>query len=333
VTPWLHPRLVNDPFGDPALYIEFLFQKRALLIDLGELESLSPRKILRVSDVFVSHTHMDHFAGFDRLLRVCLGRPKTLRLYGPPGFIERTEHKLAAYSWNLVQNYPTDFTLLVRELYPDGGIRSAEFHCREGFGRRAGGAALTGNGILLDEDALAVRAVVLDHGIPCLAFAVEEKAHINVWKNRLEAMGLTVGPWLRELKQAIMRGDPDDTTIRASRGPGLSEAELPLGELKSRITRIVPGQKIAYVVDAAYHEANAERIVALADAADILFIEAVFLDQEASIAARKRHLTAHQAGELARRAGVKRLVPFHFSPRYTGMEERLRAEANRVFSA
>ena len=93
------------------------FRTDALLFDIGDISRLPTRKLLRISDVFVSHTHMDHFAGFDHLLRVCLGRDTGVRMYGPPDFIEQVGHKLHAYTWNLVENYAADFTVLVHELH------------------------------------------------------------------------------------------------------------------------------------------------------------------------------------------------------------------------
>jgi ribonuclease Z len=334
VRPLFHPQLVNEPFGDPGLYIEFMFERRAMLFDLGELQPLSPRKLLRVSHAFVSHAHMDHFAGFDRLLRVCLGRDRRLHLFGPSGFIERVAHKLAAYSWNLVANYANDFTLVVSELASERRLESASFRCRAAFRPEPAAPAAIGDGILLDEDGFHVRAAVLDHDIPCLAFAIEEKRHVNVWKNRVEAMGFRVGPWLRELKQAVLRGEPDDTPFRVwwREGGTLRETHLPLGDLTREILRVVPGQKIGYVVDAAYHDRNLATVVNLVRGADILFIEARFLEEDAEVAARKFHLTAQQAGTLARAAGVKRLVPFHFSTRYGGREDQIIGEAAAAFS-
>lgn len=55
-------------------------------------------------------------------------------------------------------------------------------------------------------------------------------------------------------------------------------------------------------------------------------IECVFLDQDAVHAARKHHLTARQAGSIARAAHAKLVIPFHFSPRYAGREDELRRE-------
>ena len=107
----------------------------------------------------------------------------------------------------------------------------------------------------------------------------------------------------------------------------------PLGVLRENITRQAPGQKITYVTDVVYNDDNATKIVNLANGADYLFIEAPFLEADANIAARKLHLTASQAGSLARAAGVKRLITFHYSPRYTDRARQLHEEAQAAFIA
>lgn len=335
--PSYHPQLVNGCRGDPALYIELMFERRALLFDLGDLTRLPSRKILRISDIFVSHTHMDHFIGFDHLLRMMVGRDKRVSLYGPAGLIDQVAHKLAAYTWNLVENYQADLTLSVTEIHADGNASRARFRCRSGF-RREGHEQIAGNnGLLLNEGNLRVRCAALDHKIPCLAFALQEQRHVNVWKSRLVERGLPTGPWLHALKEAVLRDEPDQTTILIPRqNPGFNQEQagatsISLGELKKDILRIVPGQKIGYVVDTLYNEDNARRVIELVEDADQLFIEAPFLQRDAAHAAARYHLTAHQAGTLARQAQVKQCIPFHFSARYSGEEDTLRAEAAAAF--
>jgi ribonuclease Z len=332
--PLFHPRLVNDPFGDPGLYVNFLFERRALLFDLGDLSPLSPRQLLRVGHAFISHTHMDHFAGFDALLRILLGRPKVFHLFGPPGFVERVEHKLAAYTWNLVANYESDLVVRATEVHPGGQTLAAELRSRTGFRREPLDSPSLAAGVLLDEEAFQIRAAFLDHQIPCLAFALEEKFHVNVWKSGLEELGLPTGPWLRPLKSAVVRGEPDGTpvTVRWSENGSSRERVVSLGELRERVLRVVPGQKIAYVTDAVYNPANAETIVDLARGADVLYIETAFTHDEERRAAEKYHLTARQAGGLARAAGAKRLVPFHFSPKHSEERDQLLREAMEAFA-
>lgn len=329
--PIFQPRLVNGPFGDPALFVDVLFERRALLFDLGDIAAVPPRKLLRTSHVFVSHTHMDHFVGFDRLLRICLGRDRPLALYGPERFIEQVEHKLAGFTWNLVENYAIDLGITAHEVTADGLLRRACFVSRERFKRRDLAPVVLEDGLLLAEHAFEVRCAVLDHRTPCLAFSVQEAAHVNVWRNRLADLGIEPGPWLREAKHAILAGAADDTVVQAQAAGGETERPLKLGTLRSEALQVVPGQKIAYVTDAAHHAGNVQRIVELAGAADLLFIECTFLDADAADATRKCHLTARQAGAIAAAAGVSVLVPFHFSPRYAGRDEELRAEARAAF--
>ena len=76
------PRLVNGPFDDPALFVPFRHHKRALFFDLGDLSPLSSRDILKISHIFITHTHMDHSPGC-ALLRQYADAPTYA--FGPHG--------------------------------------------------------------------------------------------------------------------------------------------------------------------------------------------------------------------------------------------------------
>jgi ribonuclease Z len=64
--------------------------------------------------------------------------------------------------------------------------------------------------------------------------------------------------------------------------------------------------------------------------ADLLVIEATFLERDAAMAHDYGHLTAAKAAELAASAGVRRLVLTHISGRYEDQE--ILAEATNIFA-
>ncbi len=334
MTPSFSPHLVNGLFGDPGLYVEIRWSRRALLFDLGDNTSLSPTRLLRVQDIFLSHTHMDHFIGFDRLLRVALGRGKRIRFYGPSGLIANIQGKLQGYTWNLVDGYP--LSLEVREFHPDR-LEQAEFHAKEGFTCHQHPPIPADHSdvfSVLVEPFLSVRAVALDHRIPSLAFALEEPFHININKVRLHEAGLPVGSWLKDVKQHIWEGKPDSHILDATLyfEHRKETRRFILGDLKERFVTTSRGQKIAYVVDCRYDTENERKIMDLCHGADTLYCEAPFLEQDSQKAANRYHLTAKQAGTLGRKAEVQQLVVFHFSPRYTGQGNIIKGEAMQAFT-
>ncbi len=319
--------LVNPPYGDPALYVRLRWQGQALLFDLGRIDRLDGTSLLRLTHVFVSHTHMDHFIGFDRLLRIFLAREARLRLYGPPGIVDNVRGKLAGYTWNLVDDYPLVFevTEVARERSTTVLLRAARrFAVEPGDDRALDRSPLIR---LVEEPAFMVDAVHLDHKIPCLAFRLHEAAHLNVDTDALRRLGVRPGPWLNALKTAVRSGAPPDTAITLPSG-----ATVPLQMLRRTLLIESPGQQIVYVTDARFSADNIERILTLARGADVLVCEAPFLESSRDHAEARAHLTARQAGALARWAGVRHLQVFHFSARHDGARDDLYREADDEFT-
>ena len=319
--PSFHTRLLNGPFEDPCLYVRVIREGRALMFDLGFTMSLSPRDILKTTDIFVSHTHIDHFIGFDNILRVSLKKENPLKLYGPKGFINCVEGKLRSYTWNLTGDYP--FVIQVAEV-EDKLIKKAVFRAKNSF-RREDLKTEPFYGSLMKNSFCSVSAVILDHQIQCLAFSLEEDYHINIDKAELDRLNLPAGPWLRELKTAI-RENTDDRVFTIN-GKTYAFSEL------RNVANITRGQKLSYVVDALGSEENIAKIVNLARDSDVLYIETYFSDEDKERAKERYHLTAKEAGRIAAKSGAGRIEAIHFSPRYMNDPERPAREAEEEFNS
>jgi len=335
----LEPRLVDQTAFEPGLVIDVRDERRAFLVDLGpNIASLAPRVLLRTTHAFVTHTHMDHWAGFDHLLALGLGRMPRLVLWGGPGFCDQVEHKLHAYTWNVVHRYEVPMAIEAHALEADGACTHARFESVRRFARgdADGAPGPCDPGVdantLIDDPLFRVRATIVDHEMPVLAFAIEEKAQVRVAVDRIAAAGLATGAWLRTLKQAVLAGAPDDTPIELTwrDREGDHAARRRVGELRHLVLDTVPGRRIGYVTDLRFTPDNVARLERLLADADLLYIESVFSDADREQAARKNHLTARQAGEIAHRLRSKRVVPFHFSPRYRGAEAALLGELEQA---
>lgn len=317
---FFHHRLVNDRLGDPCLYVRLHREKRSLLFDLGDISSLATVEINKITDVFVTHMHIDHFIGFDLLLRKTLRREQPLSIYGPPGIIGCVEGKLRGYSFNLIEEYPA----VINVISFDGKeVEHVVFSAKQRF-IQARPVRAVSDGTLIENSIFKVRAVLLDHGIPCLAYSLEEACHINIYKDRLISMGLGVGPWLTTFKKMLREKAVSEETIVAE------GREYTLQDL-AEIARITKGQKVCFVTDISISEENIAVVSDLIREADILFCEAYYLEADRPKAIRRHHLTARTCGLLAKAAGVKRLEVMHFSRQYKECPELIIREAQEAF--
>ena len=323
----MQPFLVNGRFGDPALYVALQYQKRALLLDIGEISALSPSQLRIVSDLFVSHAHLDHFAGFDQLLRSQIDSKRQLRVFGPAGITAKIAHKLAGYSWNLDVRSEKAFSILVTEIESTKQMRRTCFELRNKFEAGAHEVITLRKGRLVEDHDIEVDCALLDHKLPCLGFAIHERTSFHILEDRLAGLNLPRGAWLSRLQQALKHRLPPDAEIEI--GSGYDAWRL--ADLRRAIVEETTGQKICYVTDCQFNERNAARIVALARNADVLFIEAKFSAADADLAHTRYHLTTEQAGQLAARAGAKSVIPFHFSQRYRDQERQVLEEVEQAF--
>jgi len=165
-------------------------------------------------------------------------------------------------------------------------------------------------GLLFDEGDFTVSAFPVYHRTPdCFGFAFEERARRPFLPDKAEVLKIPPGPWRGELVRGEAVTLPDGRVIHP---------EMVLGEEQ-------PGTKLVHVGDAG----RTDNLLDVAQDADVLVIEATYLEQEKELAKQFGHLTARQAAQLAVDAGVGTLILTHISRRYRA--DQVLEEAREVF--
>ena len=301
----IKPRLGGGKSGDPSLYIDIIDRKRGILFDCG-LNNFRHASLRKVSDVFISHTHIDHFIGFDTLLRLNLSETKRLHIYGPPGIYHNVTGKLRGYTWNICQTLR--LTIIVHEILPEK-ILSTELESWRGFAINHV-AERQNTEVLLDAGEFSVRDIQLDHKTPSFGYSFIEADSSNVQKEIMQALGLEPGPWVAKLKALAFDPEAQNTFLH------VGDRAYRLDVLSQKLLVHKSGLKITYLTDFIFDGQSSDKIVQFARKSDLLFCEAAFAEQDREKARATHHLTAKDAGILARMAQVKQLVLFHFSKRY-----------------
>lgn len=165
-------------------------------------------------------------------------------------------------------------------------------------------------GVFIEEQDFSISAFPVSHrGPDNLGYVFEERGRRPFLPEKAEELKIPQGPWRRDLVSGKSVTLPDGRIILP---------EMVLGDFR-------PGTRLVVVGDTG----DTESLVKVCKDADCLVIESTYLEEEADMARQFGHLTARRAAELARRAGVKRLILTHLSRRYR--EKDVLQEAEAVF--
>jgi len=315
----LNVKLVNGLGGDPAVYVQPSQSSDCILFDAGSLEALSNKELLRIRVVAISHTHLDHFVGFDRLIRVNVPHFRTLEIIGPSGIIAHVQSKLKAYTWNLLDDGQLNF--VVHEIDPLGHAIAVKLTNDNHFEPIPLNLYSTASVVsdrtvetivhLTTIGSLNIRAVCVDHGTPVLAFCLEMPSSHVVSKNAFNQLKLTPGPWISQLQKLAVLGNLNSRI-------DINGTKWDAQDLANKILLPRPGEKLMYVTDMIFRADNLARLVNLAaGGVDLLICESNYIHHDREKALKKFHLTSYQAALLATAINAKALQVFHISNIYS----------------
>lgn len=315
-------RLVNGSVGDPVLYVDYPDRDNALLFDAGDNSSLSLPRLADLTAVFITHHHIDHFIGLDRIVRANMDREKTLSIFGPPGTIAKIVDRIKSYEF---QFFP--FQKIVLDLCEihEGMLRRGHLDCGRRFPPPVIQDEPWTGGTIFENETVRVETCFADHTVTCLSYAMTEKPGWFMKPGALEKSSLRAGAWIGDVLQHLRQQSSPGTAIRIDGG------DFPLATLRDKFFMESTGSKIAFITDTAWSESVRGSLIALAKGSSRLYCDSYYSQKDAKAAEKHRHMTATAAGELARAAIVQELILMHLAPKYHGRESLLLEEAREIF--
>lgn len=307
--------------GDPGLFVQVKKSGLHLLFDVGDVSSLTKKQMVRTQHIFVTHTHMDHFMDFDRLVRAKVPIKKNIFVYGPPGIIDQISHKLLGYTWNLIDKDQLSF--IVTEIDSVNSLLTkADISRKNDFlpSNRRQEPMLDFVITHLDDQSM-VRAVNLNHrGIDSIAFQLEYPGSTKVDTKSLKALSLKPGPWISDLQLYTQKGEFEKTIT-------VSDKSFTVAELSKKLLQAVAPYRLTYITDIGFEADNLDKIFKAFKVTDSIVCESSFKDTDIDRATDKAHLTSHQAAYIARGLNAKDFNVFHISNIYGDDAKSVELEA------
>ncbi|GAM08751.1 ribonuclease Z [Geobacter sp. OR-1] len=323
---YLEPAYLSGLIEDPCLIVRDRPIHRSIMIDCGSLHHLAKRELKPVMAIFVSHAHMDHFMGFDAFVRQVHASPRTIEMFGPPGFAARVSARLNGYDWNLCEPYWCSF--IVREIHSDRTV-SFEFHGPSAFRCEEAGEQHRTGDLIYRHNHIEVSARLFDHGIPVLAFRVNERKIFGIDAGKLAEYGLVQGEWLRELKKRYFREWAQDEPISVTKMAGGCRVAEPVADAEALYAVVCAAEipaGIGYVTDIGFSPENREGVVSFLQGVELLVCECAFLKADMHKARASRHLCTKDLNELLDRLRPRLFLAIHLSKTYLDRSEELYAE-------
>ncbi len=317
---YFYPKIVGFLHDDHSIYIDIRNipgKNQSILIDCGNNHTLSVKDFIKISTIFISHAHVDHFIGFDNILRMNLRENKRIKVIGPAPISSLIHNKLRGYTWNLIYDSQLEFEVWDISKF---SIKKFLIKCNEKFSKKHLIEKIPVKNPFIENEYYECSFIILKHDIPSIGYSIKEKDNIKVDKLRLNELGLPEGQWLKKLK-----------TKNFSSGDIITfdSKSYFLQDLYNDLIIFEKGLKISYISDTIYTPALKKKIIDFVKDSDEFYCESTFLKKDIKLAKEYFHLTAEQTATLAKEAGVKKLYLIHLSSRYK--PEKILDEAKQIF--